>query len=274
MAAKFRNSRPKSTQTHTGDREFDRDRLQTRDVDDEPEKEQKASPGAHAGDLIDWLAGSILSPGFLMTLGYAGCGFSLAVGTLSYTILVTPFCVSTFGPFVGVTIAGSIGLLTAAALSLAVQGLEIMPRLPKYFPVLAERLAVKLALSRVAQPKPTSNTPSLLPEANRWAKNSHKALFAKAETASNCAYVLEVIGALNAFKLVTLAASGAIATNLSLPAVFGVIAATVGFELCLVFVSLVKQFRLTARESRKYNQLKANQRAEADIDLGLAQRAK
>ncbi|MBD1843998.1 hypothetical protein H6F89_11420 [Cyanobacteria bacterium FACHB-63] len=248
-------STPK-TQFHSGDSDFDKNRFNPKTTKQKPEKGVGIDAGAHLGDAIEDIFTRFLSPSLWMTAGYVGAGVCLAIGIHAYGRLLIP------------ALAGSLpipldyfaGLTLSVVLGTGLQLLEIFPRIDSYFPGMAERLAVKLKLSPVAQPRADRNSPSLLPEATDMAKRSAEKLFKDMQGASVIAYGIETIGALWAFQIFT---NGV----LNVPGIIGAIIAIVGFEVCLKFSSWMKQLRLTARQSRHYREHQRRLKAEAAQDL-------
>ena len=90
-------------------------------------------------------------------------------------------------------------------------------------------------------------------------RNAHKKRQSAMETASASLYLMEFIGAANAFQVIN-----PVTLQLVPAGVFAMIAGVIGFEVCLVFVEWMKGMRLTGRESRKYREKKAAQMMEAD----------
>ncbi|MBD1847636.1 hypothetical protein H6F89_30410 [Cyanobacteria bacterium FACHB-63] len=247
----------KSTpQSHSGNSDFDNNRFNPKTTKHKPEKGVGIDAGAHLGDAIEGLVTRLLSPSLMMTAGYIGAGVCLAVGIHAYGRLLIP------------ALAGSLplpfdrlaGLALSIVLGTGLQLLEIFPRLDAYFPGMAERLAVKLKLSPVAQPRADQNSPSLLPQAVDMAKRSSEKLFKDMQGASAIAYGIETIGALWAFQIFTRG-------MLNVPGIIGAIIAIVGFEICMKFSSWMRQLRLTARQSRHYREHQRRLKAIAAQDL-------
>jgi hypothetical protein len=241
---------------HTGDSEFDANRFNPKKASDKPAKSVGIDAGAHFGDAIEGLVGRLLSPSTLMTAGYIGAGICLTISIHAYGRLLIP------------ALAGSLpwgldkpaGIALAVVLGIGLQMLEVFPRLGSYFPELADRLAVKLKLSPVAQPKEDANSPSLLPKATEMAKNASEKLFEHMQGASAIAYGIEILGSLWAFKIV-------VSGGLNVPGIIGAIIAIAGFEICLKFSTWMRQLRLTARQSRHYREHQRRLRAEAAQSL-------
>lgn len=243
-------------QAKTGDNDFDRSRFKPKSANEKPQKGVGIDAGAHLGDAIEGFVSRLLSPSVMMTAGYIGAGICLAVGIHAYGRLLIP------------AMAGSLpipfdrfaGLGLSIILGTGLQLLEIFPRLDHYFPGVAERLAVKLKLSPVAQPRADRNSPSLLPQATDMAKRSAENLFKDMQGASALAYGIEALGALWAFPLM-------VGGTLNVPGIIGAIIAVAGFEICLKFSAWMRQIRLTARQSRHYREHQRRLQAEAVQDL-------
>lgn len=257
MTLRNTESKPQAPQqTRTGNSEFDNNRFTPKTTKDKPEKGVGIDAGAHLGDAIEGLVTRILSPSVMMTAGYIGAGICLTIGIHAYSRLLIP------------ALAGALpipldyfaGFGLAIVLGAGLQLLEIFPRLDSYFPGMAERLAVKLKLSPVAQPRADQNSPSLLPKAADMAKQSSEKLFKDMQGASAIAYGIEILGSLWAFNLF---ANGA----LNVPGIIGAIIAIFGFEICLKFSSWMRQLRLTARQSRHYREHQRRLKAVAAQDL-------
>ena len=253
---KVRQPRTEQHKAHTGNRNVDRERFESKDFKDKADRPVSIDVGANAGDMVDGLFSRLLSPSVMMTLGYAGAGICLSVGIYAYSRLLVP------------ALAGSLplgfGMLAGYGLSLVLgtglQLLEVFPRLSRYFPEQAARLAIKLKLTPVPQPKEDANSPSLLPKANELAKDGHENLFKDMQGASALAYGLEALAALWTFKLM-------VAGALNVPGVIGAVIAIAGFEICLSFVAWMKLIRLNARQSRHYREHIKALRVEAEQSL-------
>ena len=242
MTFKSRKNKTESTPTaHTGNTEFDASRMKAKELHEKPEKPIRGELGAHFGDFIDGIGKTVLSPNTGMILGYVGAGACLTVSTIGYANLL-----------------GWMPLF-AAPLALASQFIQLLPRLPKYFPEQADRLTLKLGLTRYLDPKETKDSPTLLAETKEWSRNAHKKRQSAMETASASLYLMEFIGAANAFQVIN-----PVTLQLVPAGIFAMIAGVVGFEICLVFCEWMKGLRLTGRESRKYREKKAAQQMEAD----------
>ncbi|KAM3113048.1 hypothetical protein [Phormidesmis sp. 146-33] len=243
MAIRNSRTQTKTPQARTGDSDFDKTRFKAKHPNDKPEKGVGIDAGAHLGDSIEQLVTRLLSPSVMMAAGYVGAGICLTIGINAYSRLLIP------------ALAGSLplpfdflaGLGLSIVLGAGLQLLEIFPRLDHYFPGTADRLAVKLKLSPVSQPREDANSPSLLPIVRDMAKRSAERLFEDMQGASAIAYGIETIGALWAFPLIKLGA-------LNIPGLIGAIVAVAGFEICLKFSAWMRQLRLTARQSRHYRE--------------------
>lgn len=252
--SKTRKDRPTMI---TGNSKVDSKRGQIKDFDDKADKPVGVDAGANFGDGVEWVFNRLLSPTTMMFLGYAAAGICLGVSITAYSRLIIP------------ALAGSLplglGYLAGAGLSVAIgmglQALEIFPKLHVYFPDLAERLAVKLKLNPVANPRVDKNSPTLLPIMSEHAKKAHEQIFLDMIKVGVIAYAIEALGSLWAFQLIT-----ALGT-LNVSGVIGAIVAVIGFEVCVKFATMMKQIRLNARESRKYREHKRKLNAIAAIDL-------
>jgi hypothetical protein len=241
----------------TGDRKVDSDRAKIKSFDDEAAKPVGMDAGATFGDAVEGFMKRLLSPTTMMFLGYAGAGICLGVSVTAYSRVIIP------------ALAGSLplglGYLAGVGLSLSIgmglQALEIFPQLHIYFPDLAERLAVKLKLNPVANPREDKNSPSLLPIMSERAKKAHEAIFEDMAKVGVIAYGIEALGSLWAFQLFTAAGM------LNVAGVIGALIAVIGFEVCIKFATMMKQIRLNARESRKYREHKRILMAESAADL-------
>ena len=239
--AQVPNSAPAANTANTGNTGFDSNRMKAKELHEKPEKPIRGEFGAHLGDFIDGIGKTVLSPNTGMILGYVGAGACLTVSTIGYANLL-----------------GWMPLF-AAPLALASQFIQLLPRLPKYFPEQADRLTLKLGLTRYLDPKVTKDSPTLLSEVKEWSRNAHKKRQSAMETASASLYLMEFIGGANAFKVFN-----AVTMTLVPAGIFALIAGTIGCEICLIFVEWMKGMRLTGRESRKYREKKAAQMMEAD----------
>jgi hypothetical protein len=241
---------------NSGNSEFDSNRFKPRSINGKAKKTVGIDAGAHMGDAIESVVSRILSPSTMMTVGYVGAGVCLTISIHAYSRLLVPALAT--------SLPGDLGMIAGLALSVVLgaglQALEIFPRLDVYFPGMAERLAVKLKLSPVAQPRSDSNSQSLLPKATDMAKNGAEKLFEEMKGASWIAYGIEAIGSLWAFQLL-------VNGNLNVPGVIGAAIAIVGFELCLKFAAWMKQVRLTARQSRHYREHKRRLHVAAEQDF-------
>ena len=239
--AQVPNSAPAANTANTGNIEFDNSRMKAKELHEKPKPPIRGEFGAHLGDIVDGFGRSLLSPNTGMILGYIGAGACLTVSTIGYANLL-----------------GWMPLF-AAPLALASQFIQLLPRLPQYFPEQADRLTLKLGLTRYLDPKETKDSPTLLAETKEWSRNAHKKRQSAMETASASLYLMEFIGAANAFQVIN-----PVTMQLVPAGVFAMIAGVIGFEVCLIFVEWMKGLRLTGRESRKYREKKAAQMMEAD----------
>lgn len=255
LRAQYKNT-GKTDPVHTGNSDFDGNRFRAKSANDKPEKSVGIDAGAHLGDAIEGLVTRLLSPSVMMTAGYIGAGVCLAIGIHAYGRLLIPALAGSLPIPLDYTAGVALSIVLGAGLQL----LEIFPRLDNYFPGMAERLAVKLKLSPVAQPRADRNSPSLLPQATDMAKRSSERLFKDMQGASAIAYGIEIIGALWAFQIFT---NGV----LNVPGIIGAIIAVLGFEICLKFSSWMRQLRLTARQSRHYREHQRRLNAKAAQDL-------
>jgi hypothetical protein len=242
---------------NTGDKETDDSRAKIKGFDDEADKPVGADAGATIGDFGEGLVKRLLSPTTMMFLGYGGPGVCLAVSITAYHRLIGPDLMGTLP----LGLDWFAGICLAVVIGAGLQALEIFPRLETYFPDLAERLVVKLKLNPVPSPRSDKNSPSLLPIMANRTKKAQETIFQEMERTGAVAYGIESMGSLWTFQLFT--ASGA----LNVPGVVGALVAVVGFEQCLKFATMMRQLRLTARESRKYREHKRGLMLEADIDL-------
>lgn len=242
--------------THTGNRERDNNRFNAKGFNDEADKPVSADLGANAGDAVDGLFTRLLSPSVMMTAGYFGAGICLSVGIYAYSRLLVPALATALPMGLGVMAGYGLSVVLGTGLQL----LEIFPRLDKYFPEMAARLAVKLKLSPIPQPSSNKHSPSLLPRANEMAKSGSEDLFKDMNGASCLAYGIEALGSLWAFQLF-------VAGTLNVPGLIGATVAILGFEVCLKFVAWMKLIRLNARQSRHYREHIKTLRIEAEQSL-------
>lgn len=226
---------------HTGRPNFDNSRIKPKGLGDKPEKPIRGEFGAYLGDIVDGFGRTLLSPNTGMILGYVGAGACLTVSTIGYA-----------------NVLGWMPLV-AAPLALASQFIQLLPRLPKYFPEQADRLTLKLGMTRYLDPIVTKDSPTLLGEVKEWSRNAYKKRQSVMETASASLYLMEFIGAASAFQVVN-----PVTMQLVPAGIFAMIAGVIGFEICLIFVEWMKGMRLTGRQSRLYRQKKAAQQMEAD----------
>lgn len=241
MTFKSRKNKSTDSAVNTGNPDFDSNRLNAKGLDGKAEKPIRGEFWAGVGDVIDGAGKILLSPNFGMIMGYLGAGACLTVSTIGYANLL-----------------GWMPIF-AAPLALASQFIQLLPRLPKYFPEQADRLTLKLGLTRYLDPKEHKDSPSLLTETKEWARNAHKKRQSAMETASFMVYIMEFIGAANAFQVIN-------PTTMQLVpgGVFAMVAGVIGFEICLVFTEWMKGLRLNSRESRKYREMKRKQQIEAE----------
>ena len=236
----------KSAAVHTGDKDFDNNRLNTKGFNDKTEKPVRGEFWAGVGDLIDGIGTIVLSSNFGMILGYMGAGGCLVASVMGYNALF---------PTLG---AINIGL------AFAVQYVQILPRMAQYFPEHADRMTLKLGLTRYLDPKVTEQSPSLLTETKEWARNAHKKQLTLVVTVSTILYIVEFLGQAKAFKVFDPQTFQLIPEG-----IFLLLAGTVGFECCLFFVKWMKGQRLTSRESRKYREMKRKQQIEAEASFNF-----
>ncbi len=241
MAFKSRKNNATSKQVNSGSEAFDAGRLNAKGLDDKAEKPIRGEFWAGVGDAIDGFGKVLLSPNFGMILGYFGAGTCLVVSAIGYGNLL-----------------GWMPIF-AAPLALASQFIQLLPRLPKYFPEQADRLTLKLGLTRYLDPAEHKDSPTLLTETKEWARSAAKKRQGAMETASALVYLMEFIGAANAFQVIN-----PVTMQLVPGGVFAMIAGVIGFEICLVFTEWMKGLRLTSRESRKYREMKRKQQIEAE----------
>lgn len=241
MAFKSRKNSTSKGNANTGNTEFDNSRMNSKGFNDAPEKPVRGEFWAGVGDVVDGFGKVLLSPNFGMILGYAGAGYCLTLSAIGY------------GGLLGVA------PILAAPLALGSQFLQLLPRLPKYFPEQADRLTLKLGLTRYLNPKEHADNPSLLSETKEWARDAHKKRQRTMEAVSAALYLMEFIGGASAFQVFNPA------TMMLMPGgVWSLLCAVIGFEACMVFVEWMKGLRLTSRESRKYREKKRKQQIEAE----------
>ncbi len=241
MTFKSRKNKATDSAVNTGNPGFDNNRLNAKGLDEKAEKPIRGEFWAGVGDVVDGFGKVLLSPNFGMIIGYFGAGACLTVSTIGYANLL-----------------GWMPIF-AAPLALASQFVQLLPRLPKYFPEQADRLTLKLGLTRYLDPKEHKDSPSLLTETKEWARDAHKKRQKAMETASFMVYLMEFIGAANAFQVIN-----PVTMQLMPGGVFAMVSGVIGFEVCLVFVEWMKALRLTSRESRKYKEMKRKQQVEAE----------
>ncbi len=226
------------------------------EFDKKKERQPIASPASILGDVIGGIAGFLTDHNTLMALGYAGAGLCLTLSTFGYQRVFIPLLIPQFGALTGWVS----GTLIAALSASFIQYLQIAPRLMKYDPDMADRMAYKLGLKRFVNPKETEDSPSLLPIVKRHARTGHAKSQKEAETASLIAYLFEAVGAFFAFPIIA-------AGSLNLGALFLAVLAVRGFETAFKFASKQKSLRLTSRESQKYKLLQRMKRQEADQSM-------
>jgi len=236
--SKATGSHPK---THTGNKEFDDNRLNTKSFDDKTEKPIRGEFWAGVGDVIDGIGNIVISPNFGMILGYGAVGSCFVVSVTGYRALF---------PSLGLLNIGLAGII---------QYLQLLPRMGEYFPEHANRLTLKLGLTRYLDPKVTEQSPTLLTEVKTWARNADKKQLTLVVTISSILYVVEFIGAARAFQVFDQTTMQLIPEG-----IFLLLAATVGFEASLFFVKWMKSQRLTGRQSRKYKELNRKALIEAE----------
>lgn len=230
---------PAQTQeVRSGNPEFDRSRFRAKGFNDKPEKSAAADPMAILGDIAEGISRILFSPDTAMILGYLGAGWCLYKSSLGWSILTG-------------------GALTGAIVAVIEQFLELLPRLPKYFPGLADQLAFKLGLTRFVDPQVRDNSPTLLSEAKEWARDADRKQQRLMEWVSAACYLFALFAASLAFQLITPS------LTLNPQGLWSVFEAVAGFELCILFANWAKRNRLTARESRQYRELKRRERAAA-----------
>jgi hypothetical protein len=241
----FKSRKNKSTAekpaVNTGNDAFDNGRLNAKGLNDKPEKPARASFMAGLGDVVDGFGKNLLSPDAGMIIGYLGAGGCLTVSIMGYSSL--------FG----------LWPLVAAPIALASQMVQMLPRLPKYFPEQADKLALKLGMTRYLDPKEHKDSPDLLGEVKEWARSADKRRQTAMETASAILYLCEFVGGARAFQVVN-----PVTMALDPAAVFLLLVGSIGFEVCMVFSEWMKSMRLTSRQSRKYNEMKRKQQIEAE----------
>jgi hypothetical protein len=233
-------SNPKPA-VNTGNQDFDAGRMNAKGFDEKTEKPIRGEFWAGVGDVVDGAGKILLSPNFGMILGYMGAGGCLLTSAVGYSnLMASP-------------------LILAAPIALVAQFIQILPRLPKYFPEQADRLTLKLGLTRYLDPKEEANSPSLLKETKEWAREGAKRRQGAMETASIMLYIIEFVGASRAFQVFD-----PVTMSLIPSGVWAMLCGVIGFECCMIFVEWMKALRLTSRESRKYKELKRKQRIEAE----------
>ena len=243
VAKKESDSNPK---THTGNKEFDSNRLNTKSFNDKPEKPIQGEFWAGVGDFFDGAGNVVINPNFGMILGYGAVGACFTASVMGYRALF---------PALGLLNIGLAGII---------QYVQILPRMGEYFPDHADRLTLKLGLTRYLDPKVTDQSPTLLTEVKEWARKADKKQLTLVVTVSTILYIVEFLGQAKAFKVIDFQ------TFQLLPeGIFLLLAGTIGFECCLLFVKWMKSQRLTRRESRKYREFKQKQRIAAEQAFNL-----
>lgn len=234
------------TTVHTGNTEFDSNRLNTKAFDDKPEKPIRGEFWAGVGDVIDGIGSIVINPNFGMILGYMGAGACFVASVIGYRALF---------PSLNILNVGLAGII---------QYIQILPRMAEYFPDYADRLTLKLGLTRYLDPKVTDQSPTLLNEAKTWARNADKKQLTLVVTISSVLYIVEFLGQSKAFEVFNPKTM-----QLNPEGIFLLLAGTIGFECCLFFTKWMKSQRLTSRESRKYKEFKQKQRVEAEQAFNL-----
>ena len=232
--------------THTGNKEFDSNRLNTKSFNDKPEKPIRGEFMAKVGDLVDGIGTGIISPQFGMILGYAAVGACFTASVMGYRALF---------PSLGFLNIGLAGII---------QYIQLLPRMNEYFPEHADRLTLKLGLTRYLDPKVTDQSPTLLTEAKQWAKNADKKMLELVLAVSSILYIVELLGQAKAFQVIDPKTM-----QLQPEGIFLLLAGTVGFECSLLFTKWMKTQRLTSRQSRKYKEFKKRQQIEAEQAFNL-----
>lgn len=231
-------------QVHTGDGEFDKNRMKSKGFNDKPETIAKGDVMSRIGDCFDAVGKLVVSHDAGMILGYMGAGWCLYKSAIGWTALT----------------GGNMWI--GAPVALAEQYLELLPRIAQYFPEMADKLTFKLALTKFVDPTVRENHPTLLNEARDWGRDAHRKRQRMMETVSLMCYLMAVIAASMAFRMwdprtMTLRPEG----------VFDVLQAVIGFEACMIFAEWMKSNRLTHRQSRQYNEMKRRQRVATEQEL-------
>ena len=246
-----------NTRAKTGDRQTDERRERIKDFDDAIDGEVATDLGASIGDFVEMAFRRGLSPSSMMFLGYLGATICLAISIYAYHRLIGPALIGSL-PWGFDWIAG---FCLAVVIACGLNALEIFPKLEVYFPSIARRLVVKLKLSPVPDPRADRYSPSLLRPMSDRAKKAQESIFKEMEQTGVVAYGIESIGALWAFQLFT--STGA----LNLPGAIAALFAIVGFEQCLKFASMMRELRLTAKESRIFAEHEKGLKALSVADL-------
>ena len=235
-----------SPQAHTGNKEFDSNRLKAKGLDDKPDKPIRGEFWAGVGDVVDGIGSIVINPNFGMIMGYGGAGACFVASVMGYRALF---------PSLGFLNIGLAGII---------QYVQLLPRMGEYFPEHADRLTLKLGLTRYLNPKVTDQSPTLLTEAKTWARNADKKQLTLVVTVSTILYIVEFLGQAKAFQVFDPKTM-----QLNPEGIFLLLAGTIGFECFLLFTKWMKSQRLTSRESRKYKEFKQKQRVEAEQSFNL-----
>ena len=231
---------------HTGDNDFDDNRLDAKSFKDKAKKPIRGEFWSGVGDVFDCVGQVIISPNFGMILGYTAVGVCFSVSVRGYSALF---------PSLGLLNIGLAGII---------QYCQILPRMGEYFPEHADRLTLKLGLTRYLDPNVTDQSPTLLKEVKTWAKNADKKQLKLVTVISCLLYISEFIGQAKAFQVFDPNTMQILPEGILL-----MVAGTVGFESFLFFTKWMKSQRLTSRQSRKYREFKQKQRVEAEQSFNL-----
>ena len=246
VAKKSEKTQDEKTTFHTGDKDFDSNRLNTKSFNDKPEKPIRGEFWAGVGDFFDGIGNVVINPNFGMILGYGAVGACFVASVTGYRALF---------PALGLLNIGLAGII---------QYVQILPRMGEYFPEHADRLTLKLGLTRYLDPKVTDQSPTLLNEVKEWARNADKKQLKLVVAISSILYVVEFIAQSKAFQVIDPKTM-----QLMPEGIFLMMAGTVGFECFLFFTKWMKSQRLTSRQSRKYREFKQKQRIEAEQAFNL-----
>lgn len=249
-------SRKASPEIVTGDRDFDRNRPEFKDFDDRDEKHPRASILSHLGDVAQGLVHTALDKNLWMIAGYSFAGLSLGVSMFGYSRWIVPVFSQALN-LAGLPIGTGIGIVTGCAIGLFIQWKEIEPIMYKLDPDLADALAYKLGLIRFTNPKETEDSPTLLPKAKSWARDSHDKAQRESEFMRYVVYFLEAALAFATFPLV-------MKGLLYVPGLIAAAMAIFGCELGYRFGNQAQKKRLTAKESQKYRIQKRILRSQAE----------